>query len=150
MAGANEVVGAELGVDHHADAGGAFLGGDAGGEAVAGMAIDGDGEGGAADGGVDGGLGCEVEAVAIGLGHAEAHIAAGDGEEEGDGLGGGEGGGEDEVALVLARLVVGEDDHPAVLQFVEDLGNGGEHGAMIDAFGNANAEGTERGRKAEG
>lgn len=128
VAGADEVVGAGGGVDGHLDAPGALAGGDAGGEAVARVAVDGDGEGGAADGGVDSGLGVEVEAFAVGAGEGEAEVAPGDGEHEGDGFGGDVLGGEDEVALVLAILIVGENDHAAGAEVVEDFGEGGEHG----------------------
>ena len=52
--GLDEVFGLGVGVDSELDGLGAFRGRDAGGEAVLGVAVDGDGEGCAADGGVDG------------------------------------------------------------------------------------------------
>jgi len=48
------------------------------------------------------------------------------GEGEGDGLGRRELCGEDQIALVLAVLVVGEDDHPPGAELVEDLVDRGE------------------------
>ena len=76
---------------------------------------------GAPAGGVGRGLGREIEAFAVGLGEADAHVAPRDGEHEGDRFGRDMLDGEDEVALVLAVLVVGEDDHAARAQFGEDL-----------------------------
>lgn len=149
MTRADEVVGLGGGVDGVSDAGGAFSSGDAGGGPEAGVEVDGDGEGGSAGGVVDGSLGVEVEAVAVGFGEGEAEVAAGDGEEESDGFRGDELGREDEVALVLAVLVVGEDDHFADAEVVEDAGDGGEHGedywvvreeGMVEATGGGASE----------
>lgn len=102
MSWPDEVVCGEFGVDGHAYDACAFGCGDAGGEAVLGMSVDGDGEGRAADGGVAGGLGFEFEPVAVVFGEAEAEVAARFAEHEGDGFGCGVLGGHDEVAFVFA------------------------------------------------
>jgi hypothetical protein len=80
-------------------------------------------------------LGVEVEAVAVGLGEADAHAAARDGEHEGDGLGSDELGWEDEVALVLAVLVAGQDDHLAGAEVGSEVGS--EVGAEVVDGGEA-------------
>ena len=95
---------------------------DAGGDALAG--VDGDGVGGAAAVLVDPEHRRQVEPVGVGLGDRHADVARGVPDHEGHELGGGELGGEDQVALVLAVLVVDHDDRPAVL----DRGDGGLDG----------------------
>ncbi len=124
VSGADEICGSGGLVDGEFDGSGAFVCGDAGGEAVAGMAVDGDGEGRSPHGGVDGRLGVEVESVAVAFAEGEAEVSAGDGEHEVDGLGRDMLSGEDEVALVLAIFIVDEDDHLAVADVVQDGGYG--------------------------
>ncbi len=119
VAGAEEIGGAELRVDGHLDAFSAFFGRDSGGAAVFGMEVDGDGEGCAAGCGVYGGLGVELEAVALIFGEREAHVTERVLEHEGDCFGRGELGGEDKVAFVLAIFVIGEDDHFASAEIGE-------------------------------
>ena len=108
----------ELGVDGDADGVGAVGGGDAGGDAFAGF--DGLSEGGAEAGGVLLGHREEAEVVGALLSEGEADEAAAVAGHEVDGLGGDVLGGEGEVALVLAVLVVDDDDHAAGA----DLGDG--------------------------
>ena len=108
---------------------------DAGGDAEAGVGIDGNGEGGAEGGGIVHGLGVEGEAVAVGGGEGDAEDAAGFADHEVDDFGGDELGGADEVAFVLAVFVVGEDDHFALAEGGEDVGDGGEgHGDSGNAI----------------
>lgn len=123
VAGAGEVGGASGRVDEEFDGGGAFGGGDAGGDAEAGVTVDGDGEGGAEGGGVIGGLGVEVETVAVFGGEGDAEDAAGLFEHEVDDVGGDELCGADEVAFVFAVFIVDEYDHAAGLEGGEDEGN---------------------------
>lgn len=130
VSGPDEVVAGGSGVEGEFDRFGAFLSGDAGGEAVLGVAVDGDGQRRAADGGIDGGLGVEVEPVAVGLGEGEEEVAPGLSDHECDGLGCDELGSHDEVALVLAVFIVGEDDDPACSELVEDLFDGAERGSI--------------------
>jgi len=61
----------------------------------------------------------QVEPLAVLLGEREAQIAARDGEHEVDALGCDELRREDQVALVLAVLIVGQDDHLARAQVGE-------------------------------
>ena len=110
VAGHDDVVRRRGRVGEHAASLGAVGGGDAGGDALAG--IDGDGEGGA-----EGGLVVlhhhrDAQAVQSIAGHRDADDAAGVAQHEGDLLRRGEFGGKGEVALVLAVLVI-DDDHEA-------------------------------------
>ena len=111
VAGADEVGFGEIFVDGHLNALGAFFGGDSGGAAEARVQVDTDGEGGAADAGVDAALRVQVEAVAVFLGEGEAHVAHGLAQHESDSFGRDELCGQNEVALVFAVFVVGQDDH---------------------------------------
>ena len=119
----DEVVGAEVRVDGHADGAGPLLGRDAGREAVARVPVDGDGERRAAHGGVDRGLIVELQPVAVALGQRDAEVAHGVLEHEGDGFGRDELRRHDQIALVLAVLIVGEDHHLPIAQVLENLGD---------------------------
>ena len=68
----------------------------------------------------------QVEPVGVGLGHRHADVAGGVADHERHELGRRELGGEDQVALVLAVLVVDDDDRPAAL----DGGDGGLDGVQ--------------------
>lgn len=147
MSGADEVGRVGVWIDRELDGFGAFFGGDACGEPVLWVSVDGHGEGGRADGGVDDRLRREFESIAVGLGQREAHVPAGDGEHKRDGFGRDELGGQHKVALVLAVLVVGEDNHLALAEVFKDFLDGGEcgvvgrllfcvwHGGMVELVG---------------
>lgn len=132
VAGSEEVL--RLGVvgdgDLHGD--GAVLGTDAGGDAEAGVGVDGDGEVGAELGGVLLGLGVELEAVALLAGEREADDAASVGDHEVDGFGGAGLGGVDDVAFIFAVFVVDEDDGLARPQVGQDVLDGAHrHGLAV-------------------
>lgn len=130
MSGADEVGGGGVGVDGELDGFGAFLCGDAGGQAVLWVPVDGHSEGGGADGGIDDRLRREFEPIAVGFGEREAHVSARDTEHERDSLGRDELGGEDKVAFVFAVFVIGEDDHLAIAEVFEDFLDGGKGGGF--------------------
>jgi hypothetical protein len=111
VAGADDVGGAEVLVAGDADGLGAVGRGDAGGDAAAGL--DRDGEGGAHVAGVGGDHHRQAQLGDPLGGEGEADEAATLAAHEVDLLGGAGLGGDDEVALVLAVLVVDEDDHAA-------------------------------------
>ena len=96
-------------------------GGDAGGDAARGF--DGDGEGCAEGRGVVVHHQRQAELPEPVVGEGQADEAPAVGGHEVDGLGGHAIGGHAEVALVLAVLVVDEDDHLAGTEVVEDLGD---------------------------
>ena len=91
-----------------------------------GVAVDGDHQGCTTDRGVAGGLGVQVEPVAGRLVQADEQVAPALADHEGHGLGRHELGGHDQVALVLSGLIIGEHDHAAGAELVEDLGDGAE------------------------
>jgi hypothetical protein len=132
VAGAREVLGLRLRVDGHQHGLGAVGGGDARRRAHAGL--DGHAERGAEPGGVllvadherDPQL---VEPLAE---HRQAHEPAAVAGHEVDGLGSDLLGGDREVALVLAVLVVHDDEHLPGLEVLEGLRNGADrHGAFL-------------------
>ena len=98
----------DVGVGEQPDGVRAVGRGDAGRDAFAG--VDGDGVRGAAAVLVGVEHRRQVEAVGVGLGHRHADVAGRVADHERDQLGRGQLGGEDEVALVLAVLVVDDDD----------------------------------------
>jgi hypothetical protein len=106
-----EVAGDRVVGDGRQHGGRAVLGRDAGADAVAGL--DGDREGGAQAGLVVADHHRQLELVDERVVHGQADEAAGVGRHEVDRLGRHLLGGEHEVALVLAILVVDEDDHAA-------------------------------------
>ena len=114
VAGTGEVVGGGVGADGDLDGVGTVGSRDACRDAFAGF--DGLGEGGAEAGGVVLGHGAEAHVVGALFGKGEADEAAAEAGHEVDGLGGAELGGEGEVTLVLAILVVDDDDHAASLE----------------------------------
>ena len=116
----------ELGTDGGADGVRAVGGGDAGGDAFAGL--DGLGKGGAEARGVLLRHGEEAQVVGALLGEGEADEAAAVARHEVDGFGGDELGGQGEVALVLAVLVVDHDDHAAGTNLVQGAGDAGKGG----------------------
>ena len=126
VAGAGEIVRGGAGVDGDFDGVGAVGGGDAGGDAFAGL--DGFGKGGAEARGVLLGHGAEAEVVGALLGEGEADEAASVSGHEVDGLGGDELGGEGEVAFVFAVFVVDDDDHASGAELFEGSGDVGECG----------------------
>ena len=90
--------------------------------------VHGDGHRGAAERGVRGGLGVQLEAVAVGRGERHAEIPRGVARHEVDDRGRDLLGRADEVPFVLAVLVVDEDDGPAAAEVLQDLGDRREHG----------------------
>ena len=138
MPGRDEVFGAADGAGDEARRVGAIRGADAGGDAVA--RLDAHGEGGAERGpAAAGGLHHrELEPLDLLLGEREADEAAAVRGHEVDGLGGDDLGGHAEVALVLAVLVVDEDDHLAgadvvdgAVDALEQLGVDGDGGHEV-------------------
>jgi len=121
VAGASEVVGRGTGRYGSADGVGAVIGGDAGGDAFAGL--DGLGECGSEAGGVLLGHGRQVEVVCSILGEGEADESSAVAGHEIDGFGGDEFGGQGEVALVFAVFVIDNYDHAAGAELNEGCGN---------------------------
>ena len=115
-----------FGIDGGADGVGAVGGGDAGGDAFAGL--DGLGKRGAEARGVLLRHGEEAQVVGAFLGEGEADEAAAIAGHEVDGFGRDVLGGQGEVALVLAVFVVDDDDHAAGADIGERAGNVGEGG----------------------
>ena len=113
VAGSGEVGRRRVGVRQQPDGVRAVGRRDAGADALAG--VDGDRVRGAAPVLVDPEHRRQVEPVGVGLGDGHADVAGGVPDHEGDQLRRRELGGEDQVALVLAVLVVDDDDGAAVL-----------------------------------
>jgi hypothetical protein len=113
MAGTYEVGRSGLAAREELEGGGAVGRGDTGGHAVGGARVDGDGEGGPHRLGVVLDHLREFEPVQFLALHGDADQAAALAHHEGDDLGGGLFGGDDEVALVLAVLVIDDHDGPA-------------------------------------
>ena len=109
--GAGQVGRGRPGVGEQPDGVGPVDGGDAGRDALA--RVDGDRVGGAAPVLVDPEHRRQVEPVGVLLGHRDADVARGVPDHERHEVGGRQLGGEDQVALVLAVLVVDDDDRPA-------------------------------------
>src|SRR5690606_5070036 len=124
VAGARQVGGGGAGRHGGADGGGAVGGADAGVDPL--LRLDGDGEGGAAARGVVLHHGRQLQAVGHPLLERQADHAAGVADHEGDALLGGERRGQDQVALVLAVLVVDEDQGAPGAQLREEPGHAGE------------------------
>ena len=124
--GPGQVLGARLGIDGGEDGLGAVGGGDAGGGAA--LGLDGHAERGAETGGVLLVLDHQGNAQLVEPlpGHREADEAAPVAGHEVDDLGRDLLGGDGEVALVLAVLVVDDDQHLAGLEVLEGVGNGAE------------------------
>ena len=117
-------------VDGDMDGGGPIGGRDAGGHAEPALGIDADGKGGGQLLGVPLGHLGQAELVAALAGQGQADQSPPVQGHEVDHLGRGELRGTDEIALVLAILVVGHDDDLAVPQIVDRLLDGpeGRHG----------------------
>ena len=107
MAGPHEILGADIGVGERPDAGATFLRRDAGGEVLG--IVDRDGKGGGVRGGVVGHHGRQMQAAGIGAGQRGAKDTAGMSDEESHMLWRCFGGSHDEIALVLAVLVIHHD-----------------------------------------
>ncbi|CAM5344126.1 hypothetical protein SVIOM74S_08567 [Streptomyces violarus] len=120
VAGADEVVGAGDAVGEQLEGGGAVGGRDAGAHAVRGGGVDGDRERGLHRLGVVLDHLRELQAIQLLALHRGADQAAALAHHEGDDLGGRLLGGDDEVALVLAVLVVDDHDRAAG----RDIGDG--------------------------
>ena len=101
---------------------------DPGAHAVPRVPVHGDGHRGAAERGVRGGLGVQLEAVAVDRRERHAEIPRRVARHEVDDRGRDLLGRADEVAFVLAVLVVDEDDGPAAAEVLQDLGDRREHG----------------------
>ena len=114
------------GIDGDVDGGGAVAGRDAGGDAEPPLGIDAHGEGGGELLGVPLGHLGEAELIAALAGERQADEAPAVQRHEVDHLGRGELGRADEVALVLAVLVVRDDDDLAVAQVLDGLLDGAE------------------------
>ena len=132
VSGTGEVVGRGIRVDGDLDGVGAVVGGDAGGDALAGL--DGFSKRGAEAGGVLLGHGTEAEVVGALLGESEADEAASVAGHEVDGLGGDELGGEGEVTFVFAVFIVDDDDHASGTNLLEGSGNVGKGGRRHDSI----------------
>ncbi len=126
VAGPHEVAGLGGAAGQELERGGAVGGGDAGGHAVRGARVDGDREGGAHRLGVVLDHLRQLEALQLVVLHGSADQAAALAHHEGDDLGGGLLGRDDEVALVLAVLVVDDHDGPAVRDVADRLLDGVE------------------------
>ena len=113
-------------IDRHLDRPGAVGGRDAGGDALA--SLDRDGEGGLEGRLVLGRHQVEAELLAALVGQREADQAAAVRRHEVDRLGRRELRRHRQVALVLAVLVVADDDHPAAADVLDRLLDGGERG----------------------
>ena len=124
VARAVEIGGLSGRVDEGAHRGGAVAGGDARGRAVA--VVDGDGEGRALGLGVGDHHQGQVQLVGAGGLEGDAEDPRGVLEEEGHGLRRDVLGRHDEVALVLAVLVVDDDDHAAAAQLLQGFFNAGQ------------------------
>jgi hypothetical protein len=124
VSGARKVLRARLRVHGREDGGGAVGGRDACGDAFA--CLDGDGEGRAEERGVVGDLHRQVQLVAALLGQGHADEAAGVRRHEVDNLGRDQLGRTCEVALVLAVLIVHDDNHAAFAQVSGGLFDGGK------------------------
>ncbi len=70
----------------------------------------------------------QAQLLDAGAGEREADQAARMAGHEVDRLGGGELGGDDEIALVLAVLVIDQDEHPPGPRLLDELLDGGEGG----------------------
>ena len=119
------------GVDGDVNRGGAVAGGDAGGDAEAALRVDADREGGGQLLGVPLGHLGQAELVAALAGERQADQAPAVQGHEVDHLGRDQLGRADEIALVLAVLVVGDDDDLAVAQVVDRLLDGAEGASCI-------------------
>ena len=129
VAGRGDVLRPRARVDGDGDGAGAVVGGDAGGHALA--RLDRDGEGGLVARGVGLRHQRQAERVEPLAGQREADQAAAVGGHEVDRVGRRHLGGDDEVALVLAILVVDEDEHPAVAGVVDDLLDRGDRVGIV-------------------
>ena len=114
------------GIDGHVNGGGAIGGRDAGGDAEPPLGIDADGERGGQLLGVPLGHLRQAELVAALTGERQTDQPPPVQGHEIDHLGRGQLRGTDEIALVLAILVVGHDDDLAVSQVVDGLLDGAE------------------------
>ena len=132
MAGRDDRFGAVGGVDGDGDGARAVGGADAGGDSLAGL--DRDGEGGLHAAAVGAGHRLEAELVGALLGQREADQAAAVAGHEVDRVGRRHLRRDDQVALILAILVVDEDEHPPVARLVDDLFGPDQHlgGAALD------------------
>ncbi len=138
VAGLHEVARGGAGVDRHGDGARAVGGGDAGGDAVA--RLDRDRERRLEGRLVLGRHQVEAELVAAVGRERQADQPAALAGHEVDRLGRGELGGDREVALVLAVLVVADDDHPPGADVLDRLLDGGERRAhrghqLLDVLG---------------
>ena len=115
------------GVDRDRDGARAVGGGDAGGDALA--RLDRGGEGGFEPGAVGPAHRLQAELVDPLLGQREADQAAAVLGHEVDRVGRRHLGGDDEIALILAVLVVDQDEHAAVARLVDDLLGARHHAA---------------------
>ncbi len=120
---AKEVVGLGVVGDGNLDGGGTVFGADAGGDTKAFGGIDGDGEGGSELGGVVFGLAMESEAIALFGGERKADESSAMGDHKVDGFGGDELSSVDEVALVLAVLIINQDNGSPRFQLFDGLWN---------------------------
>ncbi len=133
MAGADEIGGAHIAICQRAHGVVALLGRDAGGQPV--LDVDRDGEGGAERGIVGGHHRIEPQAAGFLAGQGRADDAAGVADDEGHLLRRAERGGDDQIALVLAIIVIGDDDDLAAREGFNGLGDialghGGLAGAL--------------------
>ena len=128
MARPDEISRAHIAVGKRAHGVGALLGRDAGGQPV--LDVDRDGEGGAERRVVRGHHRIEPQAPRLARRQRRTDDAAGVADDEGHLLRRAERGCDDEVALVLAIVVIGDDDDLAAGEGFDGLGDIVEHGSL--------------------
>ncbi|RNC80459.1 MAG: hypothetical protein ED559_01205 [Phycisphaera sp.] len=128
VSGSHEVGGDRARIERHLDGLGALCGADTGRKAVLRVAVDRDHQGRTPNRSVCLGLWVQVQPVAVCFGQRDEQVARRLAHHEVDRLGGDELGGHHDVALVLAVLVVRENDHLALSEIREDLVNRAECG----------------------
>ena len=129
MPGRRDILRALARVDGHRHRAGAVMGGNAGGHALA--RLDRHGEGGLVARRVMRGHQRQAERVDPLAGHRQADQAAPMRGHEIDRVGRGHLRGDDKVPLVLAILVIDEDEHPPVAGIFDDLFDGRDHVLVI-------------------
>ena len=122
MAGPHEIMRAHIAIGERPHAVAALLGGDARGEPVA--RVHRDGEGGAERRVIGRDHGREMQPARVLERQGRADDAAAMADDEGHFFGRAERGGEDEVAFILAVVVIGDDDDLAAPDRLDGLGDG--------------------------
>ena len=116
-------------VDGHGDGARAVMGGDAGADALA--RLDRHGKGGLVAGRVVGGHQRQAQRIDAGTGQGQADQPAPMGGHEVHGFGRGHLRGDDQIALVLAVLVIDKDEHAPVAGILDDILDGTDRVAPV-------------------